>query len=115
MDNFDLRKYLAEGKLFEEQQENIVDFLKQNFDEFKQAIVHDYAEEEDITPNALVTGAYLEADGEPIESDQVAHLQDLGLDFSFDRQYVESFDEEGSSEFEIEVNGKTIYGLAYNE
>lgn len=114
MGNFDLKKYLAEGRIFKEQQENIVDFLKQNFDEFKYSI-RDYADEEDITPDALVTGAYLEADGEPIESDQVAHLQDLGLDFSFDRQYVESFDEEGSSEFEIEIDGKTIYGLAYNE
>ena len=109
MNNFDLKKYLAEGKLFEETK-NIVDFLKQNFEEFKYAI-QDIDDIEDLTPEDIVTGAYIDKNDKVIESDQVAGIQGWGLDFSFDSKYVE---DEYGDEFEIEVNGTPIYGLAYN-
>ena len=88
MNNFDLKKYLAEGKLFEETK-NIVDFLKQNFEEFKYAI-QDIDDIEDLTPEDIVTGAYIDKNDKVIESDQVAGIQGWGLDFSFDRKYVDN-------------------------
>ena len=126
MENFDLKGYLKSKKLLKEnfgkskrkkslkevENKNIVNFLKQNFDEFEQQLVPNYTEQE-FDMNEVVEGAYLDKNGEPIKSDKVASIGDLGLDFSFDKQYVTSFDGEGS-EFEIEVGGKTVYGLGYN-
>ena len=40
MDNFDLRKYLAEGKLFKNGYE-VEDFLDANFSEFKNDVAYD--------------------------------------------------------------------------
>ena len=113
MDNFDLKKYLAEGRIFEEQQEDILSFLKNNKAELIQVLAKKYGwDEDDIEDQSeyeIGSGADIDGNEDP----EIAGLGESGLDFSFNPEKVK--DEYGdASEFIINVGGKKIYGLAYN-
>jgi len=113
MDNFDLKKYLAEGRIFEEQQEDILSFLKNNKAELIQVLAKKYSwDEDDIEfQSEYEIGPGADIDGN--EDPEVAGLGESGLDFSFNPEKVK--DEYGdASNFTIRVGGKTIYGIEYN-
>lgn len=111
--SFNLKKFLAEGKMFEEQQEDILSFLKNNKTELIQVLAKKYGwDEDDIEDQSeyeIGPGADIDGNEDP----EIAGLGESGLDFSFNRKKVK--DEYGdASEFIIKVGGKKIYGLAYD-
>ena len=116
MKNFDLKKYLKEGKLYENEMESdIVSFLQSNKNELLQTLASKFSWGEDDIKE------YSGMDIERVDKG-IAGLGEGGLDFSFDESKVarESiknisfFDEFGdASNFEIEVAGKPVYGLSY--
>jgi len=69
MDNFDLRKYLAEGKLFEQEYPELISFLNANVEDVKQHM-RDYFldDEEEADYNDYISK----------EIDQVKSFQDIG-------------------------------------
>ena len=109
LENFvdDLKNYLAEGKLHENEMESdIVSFLRSNKNELLQTLASKFNWDED---------GMEEYSGMDIEmaDEGVAGLGEGGLDFSFDENKVA--DEFGdASTFEIEVAGKPVYGISYN-
>jgi len=130
MDNFDLRKYLTEGRLLNEEiskvlDENedtdIVSFLKSNKQELLSKLIkmldieEDEDDEESIYNYKIVRGA--NADGEM--DVEIAGLfnpgygEMAGLDFSFNPEKVK--DEYGDAEnFKLTIAGKPVYGIGYN-
>jgi hypothetical protein len=105
---FNLKKFLAEGKLLKEDQDlasnNIASFLNANKNELLQTLSSkfDWIDEdyiEDYSREEIITG----------DDPEVAGFSDSGMDFSFNPSKVE---EEGN--FTIKVNGKVIYGTVYN-
>ena len=113
MDNFNLRKYLAEGKIFEEQQEDILSFLKNNKAELIQVLANKYGWDEDDIEEYSEMEILQAGDSEGNEDPEIAGLGEGGLDFSLNPDKVK--DEYGdASNFTIRVGGKTIYGIAYN-
>jgi len=113
MDNFDLKKYLAEGRLLKEQQEDILSFLKNNKAELIQVLAKKYGFDEDDIEEYSEMEILQAGDSEGNEDPEIAGLGESGLDFSFNPEKVK--DEYGdASEFIINVGGKKIYGLAYN-
>ena len=110
MENFDLKKFLSEGKMLKEEQHNdIVSFLKMNKNELLQVLSQkfnwDEMDLEDYDENEIEPG--MNAGGEP--DSEIAVLGD-GLEFSFNPAKVK--DDENSS-FTLNIGGKTIYGLTY--
>jgi hypothetical protein len=105
--SFNLKKFLAEGKLLKEEQNldnNIASFLNQNKNELLQALASkfDWIDEdyiEDYSNEEVETG----------DDPEIAGFVDSGMDFSFNPSKAE---EEGN--FTIKVNGKTVYGTVYN-
>ena len=96
MDNFDLRKYLAEGKLLKEE---IDTFLNDNFDEVKIKIKNIPSKFKTMGDSKVATAA----DGE------------RGIDISFDKEHMLSLfpEEDPFNEVEsMEIAGKTVY---YND
>ena len=69
MDNFDLRKYLAEGRLFEQEYPELISFLNANVEDVKQHM-RDYFldDEEEVDYNDFISK----------EIDQVKSFQDVG-------------------------------------
>ena len=69
MDNFDLRKYLAEGRLFEQEYPELISFLNANVEDVKQHM-RDYFldDEEEADYNDFISK----------EIDQVKSFQDVG-------------------------------------
>ena len=59
MDNFDLRKYLAEGRLFEQEYPELIKFLNANVEDLKQHMRDEFLDVEDE----------IDIDDEEIESD----------------------------------------------
>ena len=113
MDNFDLKKYLAEGRIFEEQQEDILSFLKNNKAELIQVLAKEFDYDEDDIEDQSKYEIGPGADSNGNEDPEIAGLGEGGLDFSFNPDKVK--DEYGdASNFTIRVGGKTIYGIAYN-
>jgi|TARA_B110000495_G_scaffold98139_1_gene84920 hypothetical protein len=113
MDNFNLRKYLAEGKIFEEQQEDILSFLKNNKAELIQVLANKYGWDEDDIEEYSEMEILQAGDSEGNEDPEIAGLGEGGLDFSFNPDKVK--DKFGdASNFTIRVGGKTIYGIQYN-
>ena len=47
MDNFDLKKYLAEGKLFEQEYPELISFLNANVEDVKQHMRDEFLDDED--------------------------------------------------------------------
>lgn len=107
MKAFDLKKYLKEGKLHEnEMSSDIVSFLQSNKEELLQTLASKFNWDEDDME---------EYSGMDIEmaDEGVAGLGEGGLDFSFDESKLA--DEFGdASNFEIKVAGKPVYGISYN-
>ena len=69
MDNFDLRKYLAEGKLFEQEYPELISFLNANVEDVKQHMRDEFIDDEDeVEYNANMNR----------EIDQVKSFQDIG-------------------------------------
>lgn len=105
-----------------EQYINIKTFLSENRTELWNKLV----EQDIVNPeyhfhnkndmDFTVNGYYETADDngeiDLIESEHICGLFE-GMDLSFDRKYVTDM-YGNAKEFEIEVNGKTIYGLSYN-
>ena len=69
MDNFDLRKYLAEGRLFEQEYPELIKFLNANVEDLKQHMRDEFLDVEDeIEYNATINK----------EIDLVKSFQDMG-------------------------------------
>jgi hypothetical protein len=97
MNNFDLRKYLAEGKLLKEEEASIADFLNANIEEFKRKVANPRSKFEIIGDKKVATA------GPDSES---------GIDVSFDKAHMlELFP--ASDPFnkvkETEIAGRKIY------
>jgi hypothetical protein len=78
MDNFDLRKYLAEGKLFEQEYPELISFLNANVEDVKQHM-RDYFldDEEEADYNDFISK----------EIDQVKSFQDVGKNKEDSEEY----------------------------
>ena len=78
MDNFDLRKYLAEGKLFEQEYPELISFLNANVEDVKQHMRDEFLDDEDeIEYNATISK----------EIDQVKSFQDIGKNKEDSEEY----------------------------
>ena len=78
MDNFDLRKYLAEGKLFEQEYPELISFLNANIEDVKQHMRDEFLDDEDeIEYNATISK----------EIDQVKSFQDVGKNKEDSEEY----------------------------
>ena len=78
MDNFDLRKYLAEGKLFEQEYPELISFLNANIEDVKQHMRDEFLDDEDeIEYNATISK----------EIDQVKSFQDIGKNKEDSEEY----------------------------
>ena len=113
MDNFDLRKYLAEGKIFEEEQEDILSFLKNNKAKLIQILANKFGWDEDDIEEESEREILQAGDSEGNEDHEIAGLGEGGLDFSFNPDKVKDTYGDASN-FTIRVGGKTIYGISYN-
>lgn len=99
----------------------IGEYLEQNKTElWNELIKHELLALDDIEDGYITiddlycnrTGCYEGEGDELIETDEICGVME-GMDLSFDRKYVT--DKYGdASEFEIEVNGKKMFGLRYN-
>ncbi len=78
MDNFDLRKYLAEGRLFEQEYPELISFLNANVEDVKQHM-RDYFldDEEEADYNDFISK----------EIDQVKSFQDVGKNKEDSEEY----------------------------
>ena len=78
MDNFDLRKYLAEGRLFEQEYPELISFLNANVEDVKQHM-RDYFldDEEEVDYNDFISK----------EIDQVKSFQDIGKNKEDSEEY----------------------------
>ena len=78
MDNFDLRKYLAEGRLFEQEYPELIKFLNANVEDVKQHM-RDYFldDEEEADYNDFISK----------EIDQVKSFQDIGKNKEDSEEY----------------------------
>ena len=78
MDNFDLRKYLAEGKLFEQEYPELISFLNANVEDVKQHM-RDYFldDEEEADYNDFISK----------EIDLVKSFQDVGKNKEDSEEY----------------------------
>jgi hypothetical protein len=102
MDNFDLRKYLAEGRLLKEEltwyvEDENADIRFQN-DEYLKEVGKKIKE---IHPDISSEDA------------EIAGLGEAGLDFSFNPKKVKDTYGDASN-FKLVIAGKPIYGIAYN-
>ena len=78
MDNFDLRKYLAEGRLFEQEYPELISFLNANVEDVKQHMRDEFLDDEDeIEYNATISK----------EIDQVKSFQDVGKNKEDSEEY----------------------------
>ena len=69
MDNFYLKKYLAEGRLFEQEYPELIKFLNANVEDVKQHMRDEFLDDEDeVEYNATISK----------EIDQVKSFQDVG-------------------------------------
>ena len=78
MDNFDLKKYLAEGRLFEQEYPELISFLNANVEDVKQHM-RDYFldDEEEADYNDYISK----------EIDQVKSFQDIGKNKEDSEEY----------------------------
>ena len=78
MDNFDLRKYLAEGRLFEQEYPELISFLNANVEDVKQHM-RDYFldDEEEADYNDFISK----------EIEQVKSFQDVGKNKEDSEEY----------------------------
>jgi hypothetical protein len=78
VDNFDLRKYLAEGRLFEQEYPELISFLNANVEDVKQHM-RDYFldDEEEADYNDFISK----------EIDQVKSFQDVGKNKEDSEEY----------------------------
>ena len=114
MENFNLQKFLAEGKLLKEEQESdIMSFLKSNKPELIQALAKRFNWDDDDIEDQSENEIESLEDSEGNPDSEIVGLGDAGMAFSFNRKKVK-FDEDGTQEFTVKVGGKTIYGIAYN-
>ena len=114
MDNFDLRKYLAEGRLLKEEEGiDILSFLKSNKQELldKLAEKYNYDEDDIEMMGEYEIGPGADADGN--KDVEIAGLGEAGLDFSFNPKKVKDTYGDASN-FKLVIAGKPIYGIAYN-
>jgi hypothetical protein len=111
---FNLKKFLAEGKLLKEEQESdIMSFLKSNKPELIQALAKKFNWDEDDIEDQSENDIEIGGDSKGNPDPEIAGLGDAGMDFSFNQDKVKD-DYGDASEFTIEVGGKTIYGIVYN-
>jgi len=97
MSNFDLRKYLAEGKLLKEEEASIADFLNANIEEFKRKVANPRSKFEIIGDEKVATA------GPDSES---------GIDVSFDKAHMLELFPAGdpfNKVEETEIAGRKIY------
>ena len=124
MENFDLRKYLTEGRLFEAQKgeplndKGLLNFLQQNMDEVLDQIE---AEPTDISDLKFE----FDGDGDPsIEIDyasysfrkpeHIDHIGPIGME-NIDDEISRPFEgEEGDDPTPIKVAGKDLMYIKYN-
>lgn len=100
----------------------IGEYLEQNKTElWNELTKHELLNTDDVE-NGYITiddlhckrmGCYEGKGNELIETSNICGVME-GMDLSFDRKYVRVNYEYEASEFEIEVNGKKVYGLRYN-
>ena len=118
-DNFDPSKWLVENKitfqsrLNENEEENIISFLKDH----KQELIDQIAERWDLNEKEIekynseeiVMGGNVDGDLDP----EIAGFGEMGLDFSFNPSKVK--DEYGdASDFTLTIAGKPVYAISYN-
>ena len=78
MDNFDLKKYLSEGRLYEQEYPELISFLNANVEDVKQHM-RDYFldDEEEVDYNDFISK----------EIDQVKSFQDIGKNKEDSEEY----------------------------
>ena len=99
-----LKKYLAEGKLYEDEGIKIADFLNANYEEVISSIGPATKFSSEITGDNRLAFAGLRDDG-----------SEDGIEMSFDKDYIYSIYPEGDPYNEVEeitIAGKTVY---YND
>ncbi len=117
-DNFDPSKWLVENKitfqsrLNEDEEENIISFLKSNKQELLDKITEKWdlneKEIEKYSSEEIVMGGNVDGDLDP----EIAGFGE-GLDLSFDPSKVE--DQFGDAyNFTLTIAGKPVYAIAYN-
>lgn len=128
--NFDLKKFLAEGKLLKEENEaNIADFLNQHKDEALEKIfgylLNQSIEDEDISQEKVdnideqdKTWEFISKDNNPADPFDHARLANE-LPISYDAMvsfepFPEDYDFEFSSPDETEIAGVKVYYFTYN-
>ena len=78
MDNFDLKKYLAEGRLFEQEYPELIKFLNANVEDVKQHMRDEFLDdEEEADYNDFISK----------EIDQVKSFQDIGKNKEDSEEY----------------------------
>lgn len=108
MSNFDLKKYLAEGRLLkEEEKTDLLSFINQNQEEVAKKVGAIRLEdiEKDVLGDVGATGIY-NIDGDEMES---------GLAFRFPEDVDDSFKgEEGDEPKPIKIADKKLMYIGYN-
>ena len=78
MDNFDLKKYISEGRLFEQEYPELISFLNANVEAVKQHMRDEFIDDEDeVEYNANMNR----------EIDQVKSFQDIGKNKEDSEEY----------------------------
>ena len=78
MDNFDLKKYLSEGRLFEQEYPELIKFLNANVEDVKQHMRDEFLDdEEEADYNDFISK----------EIDQVKSFQDIGKNKEDSEEY----------------------------
>jgi hypothetical protein len=93
----------------------IKEFILENESEFKSWLIdNDYVDEDDVDDIEFEDGGYEDDEFDIIETDEICSVVDYGIDFSFDRKFVEDKYGEDCDEDELIINGKKVYVLIYN-
>jgi len=102
-----------ESSLNEEENTDILSFLKANKQELLSKIAKEFRfdedDMEDLNSEEIVTGG--NADGE--EDIEIAGLGEMGLDFSFNPSKVKDIYGDADN-FKLIIAGKPVYGISYN-
>jgi hypothetical protein len=92
---------------------DIISFLESNKQELINGIGKRFDFDEDDLENLMDQEIQEGGDSEGNLDPEIAALGDEGLDFSFNSKKVKDVYGDASN-FKLEINGKTVYGIAYN-
>jgi len=109
-DNFDLKKYLTEGRLFKEEKDNIISFLETHIEDVKDYIRKRFPYPEDLEMVDNIEG--FDYDGSDADVTPYGDGVEMGISFNWAGSPTLD-DEEGEPEV-IKIGGKKIGVAVYN-